>query len=363
LHPEEWQAVADGVSEIFGGAPLTIGMLISGVPDLQPRYVSGMTLDDAVPMLELLVMHPAWSNRIASRYTNEFGDMTEDLGGIDVRSTPLFEDWIKPRGLAAAWPVGHATFGESKQPILGFLIFRREGHPPFSEADYAEANRLVPHLRRAALVQARLGGAHSAHLALGEVVDRLPTGVFLLDARRRVTVRNQAAERILALDDGLSEDRNGLSAVSAHENAELQRLIARALDDFAESGADRRGFAAISRPSGKQGFGVMVSPLLAGREPTVARDVGAVVFVRDPEAGTPPISAALERIYSLTHSEAEIVRLLAGGVSLEEAARSRGVSINTARSHLQRAFAKTGTSRQGELVRLIITGIGGIGDG
>jgi DNA-binding CsgD family transcriptional regulator len=36
--------------------------------------------------------------------------------------------------------------------------------------------------------------------------------------------------------------------------------------------------------------------------------------------------------------------------------------MNTARSHLKHAFAKTGTSRQGELVRLMLSGIGSIGD-
>jgi DNA-binding CsgD family transcriptional regulator len=87
------------------------------------------------------------------------------------------------------------------------------------------------------------------------------------------------------------------------------------------------------------------------------------LFVVDPEGGAPPVSEVLERFYSLTHAEAEIVRLLATGVSLEEAAQSRGVSINTARSHLKHAFSKTGTSRQGELVRLIVAGVGAIGDG
>ena len=58
-----------------------------------------------------------------------------------------------------------------------------------------------------------------------------------------------------------------------------------------------------------------------------------------------------------------LVRLIAQGMSLEEAARARGVSMNTARSHLKHAFAKTGTARQSELLRLVITGVGAIGDG
>ena len=91
--------------------------------------------------------------------------------------------------------------------------------------------------------------------------------------------------------------------------------------------------------------------------------VVVAVFVVDPEDGAPLAAEVLEDVYSLTHSEAEIVRLLAMGLSLEEAAQARGISMNTARSHLKHAFSKTGTSRQGELVRLIIAGVGAIGDG
>ena len=70
----------------------------------------------------------------------------------------------------------------------------------------------------------------------------------------------------------------------------------------------------------------------------------------------------LETIYSLTHSEAELVRLLSQGMSLEEAAEARGVSIHTARSHLKHVFAKTDTRRQGELVRLVLTGVASLAD-
>jgi DNA-binding CsgD family transcriptional regulator/PAS domain-containing protein len=300
--------------------------------------------------------------RVFLRYADRFGDLAEDFGHVDLASTPIYTEWMKPRGLAPIWPAGHMLLGDSKQSLGGFFIFRRDGEGPFTEAEFAEADRFVPHLRRTIRIQAKLGGARRAHLALGEVVDRLSTGVLLLDSQRRVVVRNQAAERIIALDDGLGIDRNGVSAADARENAELQKLIADSLDSEAAPNKGARGFAVVSRPSGKQNFTLMVSPLLAHRESNASDDVVAMLFVVDPEGADPPVPEVLEHLYSLTHSEAEIVRLLSMGLSLDEAAQSRGVSINTARSHLKHAFSKTGTSRQGELVRLIVAGVGGIGD-
>jgi DNA-binding CsgD family transcriptional regulator len=362
LRPEEWQGVVEAFSAIFGGAPATIGILISGVAGLQPRYVAGMPLEGTVKFLEHVVEQPSWSMRTFMRYADRFGDLSEEFGHLDLDSTPIYTEWMKPRGLAPVWPAGHMLLGESNQSLGGFFIFRREGEGPFTEAQFSEADRFVPHLRRTVRIQAKLGGARRTHLALGEVVDRLPNGVLLLDAQRRVVIRNQAAERIIALDDGFCIDRNGVSAADARENAELHKLIADALDAGSGGKTAARRFATISRPSGKRDFALMVSPLLARREGSASSEIVAVLFVVDPEGGEPPVPEVLEHLYSLTHSEAEIVRLLSTGISLEEAARSRGISINTARSHLKHAFSKTGTSRQGELVRLIIAGVGAIGD-
>ena len=71
----------------------------------------------------------------------------------------------------------------------------------------------------------------------------------------------------------------------------------------------------------------------------------------------------LETLYQLTHAEAELVRLIAEGNSLEEVAAQRGVTMNTVRSQLKQVFSKTDTSRQGELVHLVLTGIASIRDG
>jgi DNA-binding CsgD family transcriptional regulator len=44
------------------------------------------------------------------------------------------------------------------------------------------------------------------------------------------------------------------------------------------------------------------------------------------------------------------------GCPVEEAADQLGVSVNTAKTHLKRVFAKTGVTRQAELVYLLLTG-------
>lgn len=57
----------------------------------------------------------------------------------------------------------------------------------------------------------------------------------------------------------------------------------------------------------------------------------------------------------LTPTEARILGLIVKGMDTVAAARKLGIARTTARTHLQRLFAKTGTARQSELVHFVAT--------
>jgi DNA-binding CsgD family transcriptional regulator len=63
---------------------------------------------------------------------------------------------------------------------------------------------------------------------------------------------------------------------------------------------------------------------------------------------------ALEARYRLTDAEAALAAALANGARLSEYAATRGVRVSTLRTQLKRCFRKTATSRQADLIRLII---------
>jgi DNA-binding CsgD family transcriptional regulator len=57
--------------------------------------------------------------------------------------------------------------------------------------------------------------------------------------------------------------------------------------------------------------------------------------------------------FDLTPTEARLAAMLAQGHSLEDYARNRAVTVNAGRFLLKNIFAKTGVSRQAELVALL----------
>ena len=77
------------------------------------------------------------------------------------------------------------------------------------------------------------------------------------------------------------------------------------------------------------------------------------VFTQDPVQAPLMPGEAFARLYGLTGGELRVLLALAQGLGGMEAADMLGISEPTVRTHLQRIFSKTGTSRQADLLRLL----------
>lgn len=64
----------------------------------------------------------------------------------------------------------------------------------------------------------------------------------------------------------------------------------------------------------------------------------------------------LREAYGLTPAEERLALLILQGLRLAEAEAVLGIRHSTARTHMKRIYAKTGTRRQVELVRLLMMG-------
>jgi DNA-binding CsgD family transcriptional regulator len=134
-------------------------------------------------------------------------------------------------------------------------------------------------------------------------------------------------------------------------------MIRQVIDAHAAGRPSDGNVMALTRPSGRRAFPLMISSLLSAGPGHTLHDAVAVLYITDVETQMLQRSEPLRKLYALTQAEVELVELLCDGWSLEEAASHRGVTMNTARSQLKQIFFKTGTSRQSELVRLVLAGV------
>ena len=97
--------------------------------------------------------------------------------------------------------------------------------------------------------------------------------------------------------------------------------------------------------------------LMAWMVPTWQEEFhGQPIMVRiiDPVSQPPLDESALRELYLLTKAEAHLACNLASGITLEQAAETGHVSINTMRTHLAHIFSKMGVRQQSQLVSLVL---------
>ena len=256
----------------------------------------------------------------------------------ELLKTEFYNDFLRPVGVTHG--VGGTILKDGSQ--AGNITVLR-GKTAFGDEARRVLSTLIPHLRRAIRTHRRLAGTRLEEHAVLAALDRLPSGVLIVDGASRPLFVNAEGRRILAARDGFTVERGTLTASRSDDTRRLREFVARA--------ATRGGGAslALGRPSAQRPFGIDVVPLtLPAGDGVAPRVVG--IFIVDPERRTENEEHLLARLYALTPAEAGLATRLAAGESLIEAAGHRGIGHETARTHLKRILRKTGARRQAELV-------------
>jgi DNA-binding CsgD family transcriptional regulator len=92
-----------------------------------------------------------------------------------------------------------------------------------------------------------------------------------------------------------------------------------------------------------------------------ARRPAVAVFIRDPSDSPQASRNLLRSLFQLTPTETEVAMLVMDGQTLDETALALGVSRNTVRAHLRGVFAKTGATRQAQLVKTLLNSVASLG--
>jgi DNA-binding CsgD family transcriptional regulator/PAS domain-containing protein len=272
----------------------------------------------------------------------------------ELRRTEYFADWLRPQG------IGAGAFAILRSPGGAPLVLSVARSPALGHLDMEELallRVLVPHLERALALDRHLERLDAERQASEAALDLLAAGVILVDGSGLPVLLNRRANALVKANDGLGLDRDGLRAATPEATGALRGLIAEAGRTSRGRGTAAGGALVLPRPSGRRPLAALVTPIARERwRPAVAMALAAVI-VSDPDDVAAPPTTALRRLWGLTPAEAMLAREVVAGRNLKDAAEGLGVSVATARSQLARVFAKTGTDRQAELVRMLATAL------
>jgi DNA-binding CsgD family transcriptional regulator/PAS domain-containing protein len=319
-----------------------------------PSLMAGTRLDGVLSL--------AYKEHFASRDASMAGEARGLRTGEVVTSQmmPPFRDPLEKRQydeLLRRLDVKHLLGGiifRERHRMSCVSVLRPGQRGPFGDEEVALLRTLVPHLQRALELQAKLAEQRCERAAAMETLDGVPAGILLLDRCGTALVVNRAASEMLAAKDGLTLGPGGLTAATREETSALRRLIAGAAGATGASGPPAGRVLAISRPSLRRSFCVLVKPLNEAARASGRSRPAVAVFVIDPDRRRTADGGVLQKLYGFTPAQSRVAAELMQGESVEEAARDLDVSLNTARTHVKHLFEKTDTHSHRELVRLLL---------
>lgn len=238
--------------------------------------------------------------------------------------------------------------------FLGMQRTRQAGPLPQRGADLLR--QVLPHLPRAMRLAERVGLTREAQDLGLNALDLLPSGVLVLEADRRVVFANRTAERLMR-QAGIVLRPGGYTRLRlAEEDDQLAQLVWRATRRDGGVPPLPGTMLCARDAEGRSPLALLVVPFQPRqhRRGEGSRPL-ALVLMTDPPGQPTDLASQTAQIFGLSPSEAEVAVALAGGLSPEDIARERAVQVNTIRGQIKSAMFKTGTRRQGELIRLLLS--------
>jgi DNA-binding CsgD family transcriptional regulator/PAS domain-containing protein len=262
-------------------------------------------------------------------------------------ASPYFQEWSRPQGFVDVVQVNLV-----RTPIrLSVLAFgRHESVGIFGDREIELMRMLIPHVRRAVTISNVLDAQAIEKARMAETLDALKLGVVLANEDSRILHANRAAAAMMH-DGGPLRGRGGvLRAEGGAASLEIRSAIRQAARD--ERGIGKTGLAVRLTEEDETPVIAHVLPLAGGevRSRLVPAAVAAVFI--NPKVDDAASAQAVAATYGLTPAETRVLRRVLTGSTVAEAAADLGVAPTTARTHLDSIFAKTGVSRQSELIRL-----------
>ncbi len=266
----------------------------------------------------------------------------------EFEQSAAYREFYHPRGIDCGFG---GVFLRTDAGSSGITVARGKEQGACGELETSILRSLMPHLRRAAILHGELASMRVQLATFTGHLDRYPHPFLLTDADCRVLYANAVARDTVALRDGLAIEAGRIMLMSTTKQTAFREAVS---EIAAGRGLPLRRLE-ISRPSRKAPYRLLVMNVPnSGALPLGISQPAAAVLVVDSESGPEPDLAILRELFSLTPAEARITGRLVLGRSVEEIARETGVSVGTVRSQVRSVLSKTATTRQGELISLVL---------
>lgn len=291
-----------------------------------------------------------WMNRCDERFpesTVRYSHLV--IEDSELEATEFYADFLRRWKMYYSFGI-KVPLGD--HPAAYISCQRPKAKGPFEEIDGVIYQTLLPHLQRALMLHFKLSQADARTRGLEGALEAFSHGVLGLDRNGRVIFCNLPADVVLRSGHLLRISKQMLVAADKTQNARLQALISGATAAGAGFGLSAGGWIALEDNDAR--LSVAISPIRSPL-PGYPGHLAALVYLTDPATKPLTKAEALRALYGLSPSEARVADLLCAGLDAKEISNHLGMTLETARFNVKRILKKTGTRKQSELVRMMLS--------
>ena len=369
LEPQPWQSALPALREALDAQVVSLVLRPPSADD-EGVILNCVRQDESVDNSHVTLADPNdWE---VSAYREQFFSLDpfvslpldkvialEDiLPDKDLVTSDYYLHYLKPINLFRILGVDTSEPGG----MLARLRFsRRASEPRFKATERQLLTLLTPHLSRAIEIYAKLNRMTSERDLYAGAVNQLSVASIILDEQGRMLTTNAVGRALLDQGEGLSLRDGHLHIEGRNINKELQEALTSIIREQLHGETSMVRALRVPRPGGRSDLGLVVRPVPASQWSEGQVSPSAAVFISDPDLQESTSRPILGALFELTPAEANLATLLARGLSLAQVSVAQNISQHTARAQLKSIFAKTGVSRQAELVRLVLKSVASLG--
>lgn len=269
--------------------------------------------------------------------------------------TEFYNDWLLPQDAAVA-AAGMKIVGERNEAVHLLLHYPLAQSATYDGAAVKVLSNIRGSLERSVKLAHLLRSDVEAVIAEAAIVERSRCAAFVVDGDRRLRHANPLAEQMFVSGDGVTV-RHGRCHLA---DVDADTRFATTLESLSQG--KPTPVSRISFRTTTAAWQISLAALPTAQPPGRARLVllspwrmVLVLVVPLRSSGWSGGNLGqLTRIFGLTQAEIVFCNHLLLGESIVEAAERLGITEGTARTRLKAIFHKTGTSRQSELMLLLV---------
>ena len=296
-------------------------------------------------------LHDNWMINICKLPKGNVYTNYELLPQNEFRKSLIYTDFCRPLDIEYCLGVLIPT---REKWCIRLGLQRGKQQSEFESEQIRALNYLLPHLLQAYQIKCQLDEATLVCKGLADLHLREGKATLTYSAEGEILHDTGVEEMLSRADSGFRIRHGQVKFDSERHASRYAAMLGNALANKKhQSGSISDAMSVHNLSNPHQILRIAVTAVHT-QESGTCEPCAIAIFSLDDCSSIDP--GLIRKLYQLTPSEAETVRLLALGFSINDARQHLDISENTIRGYIKSAMHKCNVRRHGDLVRLVLTG-------